>query len=81
MLCYLIYAVTNLAPPVLSALETVFMALEVRKGLHDFFLGVEDEGAVLHDGLIQRGAGDDDLRQLLVPMCKTALKDDSVFRG
>lgn len=56
----LIDAVANLAPPVLGALKTVFMALEVGKGLHDFFLGVEDKGAVLHNGLVERGASDDD---------------------
>lgn len=57
---FLIHTVTNLASPVLGTLETILMALEVGKGLHDFFLGVEDEGAVLHNLLVERGASDDD---------------------
>jgi hypothetical protein len=56
----LVHTVANLAPPVLGALETIFVALEVGKGLHDLFLRVEDKGAILHDGLVERSASDDD---------------------
>lgn len=56
----LVHTVANLAPPVLGALETILVALEIGKGLHDLFFRVENKGAILHDGLVERSAGDDD---------------------
>lgn len=62
----LIYAVANLASPVLGTLKAVLVALEVRKGLHDLFFGVDDKGAVLHDLLVKRSSCDDDWKPVSI---------------
>lgn len=58
---HLVHAVTNLALPVSGALKAILVALVVRKGLDDLLLRIEDKGAVLHDGLIERSASNEDL--------------------
>lgn len=52
--------VSNLTPPVLGPLEAVGEGLVVEEGLVDLLLGVENEGTVLDNGLIQRQTGNDD---------------------
>lgn len=54
------------ALPVLGPLEAVGEGLVVEEGLVDLLLGVEDEGAVLDNGLVQRETGNDDCRGVLV---------------
>lgn len=64
------HGLSNLAPPASRALEAVGMTLVVEHSLVDFFLRVENEGAVLDDFLIQRQTGDEDYNKQLVPLSR-----------
>lgn len=51
---------SNLALPSFCSLEPVRMALVIQHSLVDLFLRIQNEGAILHNFLVEREAGDED---------------------